>query len=384
MFKKYRMKSYNYRLLCLMLLCSFYGIIIINSVKPAYTVRQVFGLAAAVVVMTLLSFIDYNWILKYYWVIYFGQIALLLATRLFGYASHGAKRWIRLGPINLQASEFGKIILILFAVKILSMYKEIIDTWGFISVLWILLFVPLFLTLRQPDLSQTILTTSILFILIFYAGVSYKKIGLVILIVVPTVLGLLLYVQNPNQKLLKKYQRDRVMAFLQPEDNDDGAYQQKYAVQAIGSGELTGKGLNNDDPSSLLNSGYIAEAQTDFIFAAMGEQLGFVGNITAVLLLAAIVAECFWTSHKARDFTGRLIAMGVGVYIGLQTFINIGVVVQLLPNTGLALPFFSYGISSLMSLYIAMGIVLNVSLQRRIDQNIYTADFKDVRSIENL
>ena len=134
----------------------------------------------------------------------------------------------------------------------------------------------------------------------------------------------------------------------------------------------------NDDPSSLKNAHYIAEAQNDFIFAVIGEELGFVGGCITILLLSWIVIECIIVAVKAKDFAGRLICCGVSAYIGFQTFINIGVVTRLLPNTGLPLPFFSYGLTSLFSLFISMGVVLNVSLQRKVerDDDIFADDFK--------
>ncbi len=205
------------------------------------------------------------------------------------------------------------------------------------------------------------------------------------MVAVPVAVGLFIYIQNPNQKLLKPYQWRRVMAFINPENYDDNVYQQKYAVQAIGSGGLTGKGLGNDDPSSLLNSNYIAEAHTDFVFAALGEQLGFIGSIIAIGLLAAIVFVCIYIAIKTRDYAGRLIVIGIASYIGFQTFFNIGVVTQLLPNTGLALPFFSYGLSSLITLYTSMGIVLNISLQNGQvkDKDLFISGIVDIEEVRD-
>ena len=161
-------------------------------------------------------------------------------------------------------------------------------------------------------------------------------------------------------------------------NNEDGAYQQKYSVQAIGSGQLSGKGLNNDDPSSLNNAHYIAEGHTDFIFAVMGEELGFIGCCMAILLLSWIVIECIIAAVRAKDFAGRLICCGVAAQIGFQSALNIAVATQLLPNTGQPLPFFSYGLTSLVSAYISMGVVLNVSLQRNVerDDEIFADDFR--------
>ena len=360
MLKKYQLRSYNIRLVIALLITSGFGIIVINSANSAYTIRQCIGLAISLFLMAAVSFIDYNWILKYYWLIYIVNLAALLAVKLFGHESHGAKRWIKVPLIGqFQPSEFTKLLLILFTVKLLCMYKDKINDWRFLTILAILLAIPLAFILKQPNLSTTLLTFLILFTVIFCAGLSYKIIGIALLIIVPVVSGFIIYISNPDNKVffIQDYQRTRIMAFLNSDANeyDDSNYQQEYAERAIGSGQLSGKGLNNDDPSSLKNAHYIAEAQNDFIFI-----------------------ECIIVAVKAKDFAGRLICCGVSAYIGFQTFINIGVVTRLLPNTGLPLPFFSYGLTSLFSLFISMGVVLNVSLQRKVerDDDIFADDFK--------
>ena len=155
------------------------------------------------------------------------------------------------------------------------------------------------------------------------------------------------------------------MAFLNSDANeyDDSNYQQEYAERAIGSGQLSGKGLNNDDPSSLKNAHYIAEAQNDFIFAVIGEELGFVGCCGVIFLLLLIVIQCILIGLKAKDTGGRIICGGVAALIGIQSFINISVATLILPNTGLSLPFVSYGLTSVVCFFMGIGLVLNVGLQ---------------------
>ncbi|MDO5403748.1 MAG: FtsW/RodA/SpoVE family cell cycle protein, partial [Eubacteriales bacterium] len=133
-----------------------------------------------------------------------------------------------------------------------------------------------------------------------------------------------------------------------------------------------------DDPSSLKNTGYIAESQTDFIFAVLGEELGFVGCVFTIILLSLIVIECIIAAVRAKDFAGRLVCCGVAGYIAIQSFINMGVATRILPNTGQPLPFISYGLTSLMTLYIAIGFVLNIGLQRKVerDDDIFAEDFR--------
>ncbi len=380
MFKKYQLKSYNFRLLLILMITALFGIVVINSANPEYTLKQCFGLVLAVSLMLFISFVDYNWILKYYWVWYVINIIFLILVKAAGKSSHGAKRWIQVLGFQFQPSELSKLILILVTAKIVSMYKDRINDWRFLIILACVLGLPLLLIASQPDLSTTILTFLILFTIIFCAGLSYKTIGIAILVIVPVLVGSLFYISNENNKVffLKDYQRNRIVSFLHPEENDAGVYQQEYAVKAIGSGQLSGKGLDNDDPTSMKNANYIAEAHTDFIFAVIGEELGFAGCMAVIILLSLIVIECIITAVRAKNFAGRLICCGVAAYIGFQAFINLGVVTQILPNTGLPLPFFSYGLTSLLVLMMSMGIVLNISLQRNVikDDDIFAKDFK--------
>ncbi len=378
MLKKYDFRYYNYRLAFLSIVTAIYGIIVINSADSGQTMKQCVGLVLAVGVMVVVSLFDYTWVLKFYWLMYFFNIALLLAVKLVGDDGKGATRWVEIAGIRFQPSELTKIILILFTAKLIFMYKDKINSWKFLLVLGGLLGVPVMLVLSQPDLSTSVLITLVLLTIIFCGGLSYKIIGGAILVVVPLAVGAIIYISNPNQILLKDYQRDRVMAFLNPDEHDDGVYQQENAVQAIGSGQLTGKGLNNEDSTSLVNAGYVPEAHTDFIFAVIGEELGFVGTMLAIVLLMWIVFECVIAATRAKDFAGKLICCGVAAYIAFQSFINIGVVTQILPNTGLPLPFFSYGLTSLVAVFIAIGFVINVSLQRNIqrDDEIFASDFR--------
>jgi len=169
---------------------------------------------------------------------------------------------------------------------------------------------------------------------------------------------------QPDQKLIHEYQQKRILAFLNPEEYaSDEAFQQNNSVMAIGSGQLNGKGLDNNTTTSVKNGNFISEPQTDFIFAIVGEELGFIGGCIVIALLLLIVIQCILVGVRAQNLAGKLICCGIGGLIGFQSFINIGVATKLLPNTGVPLPFVSYGLTSLVSLYIGIGFVLNVGLQ---------------------
>ena len=202
--------------------------------------------------------------------------------------------------------------------------------------------------------------------LIYIAGLSYKIIGGAALIAIPLAIIFLSIVVQPDQKLIQDYQRNRIMSFLYPENEEyaDDIEQQNNSKTAIASGELVGRAFSNDTSVTSVNDGnFVSENQTDFIFAVAGEQYGFIGCTLIVVLLFLITFECIRMSLRAKDLAGKIICCGVGSIVSIQSFINICVATGLAPNTGTPLPFVSYGLTSLISLFIGMGLVLNVGLQ---------------------
>ena len=158
----------------------------------------------------------------------------------------------------------------------------------------------------------------------------------------------------------------RIRAFIDPANYAEANLQQSNSIMAIGSGMLQGKGLNNNTLASVKNGNFLAEEQTDFIFAVIGEELGFIGGVLVIALIALVVYECLLMAARARDMAGKLLCVGLASLLAFQSFSNIAVATGIVPNTGLPLPFISYGVSSLMSTYLGIGIVMNVGLQRRI------------------
>ena len=196
--------------------------------------------------------------------------------------------------------------------------------------------------------------------------ISWKLIFSVLAVAIPAVALIISLALQPDNGLLKDFQRNRILAFVNPEEYaTEEAYQQLNSVMAIGSGQLEGKGYKNNEITSVKNGNFISEAQTDFIFAVIGEEFGFKGTVLVVVLLMGITLECIAVARKAKDVAGTIIAAGVGGLIAFQSFFNIGVATFILPNTGLPLPFISYGLTSLMSLFMGIGFVINVRLQAR-------------------
>ena len=362
--KPYRLKDYKLGLVIAVVALSIFGIFIVGSAKEVYQARQMWGVIIGVIIMVIVSLIDYMWLLNFYWIFYGTAILTLGAVLVIGTNVNGATRWIDLGFTTFQPSELAKILLILFFAKFLMEHEdEINDKWTIIKYA-IFCGAPLALIVAEPNLSTTICTALVLCLLIYMAGLSYKFIGTVLIILIPTAVIFLSIVVQPNQPFLKDYQQARILAFIEPEKYaSDEAYQQKNSVMAIGSGQLTGKGLKNNTTTSVKNGNFISEPQTDFIFAIVGEELGFIGSCIIIALLLLIVIQCIIIGIRSRDLAGRLICCGVGGLIGFQSFINIGVATQILPNTGVPLPFVSYGLTSLVSLFVGIGLVLNVGLQ---------------------
>ena len=366
MIRQYKLRDYNFRLVIVLIALTSMGVLLVGSADPSLQKKQFLGMILGFIVMVIVSLIDFSWILNFSWIMYVGNILLLLLVKLMGTDANGAQRWLSIGGFQFQPTELAKIILILFFAKFFMDHEEDLNTLHTLVKAVVLIAIPLSLILSQPDLKNTI-TVAILFcIMIYIAGLSYKIIGSILLIAVPMAIVFLFIVVQPDQKLIKDYQRDRIMAFLNSEDDaySDDVLQQENSVTAIGSGQLTGKGLNNNEVASANKGNFVSENQTDFIFSVAGEELGFIGCTAILLMLFLVILECIRVSLRAKDASGKLICCGMASLVGIQTFINIAVVTKILPNTGTPLPFVSYGLTSVVSLYIGMGLVLNVGLQK--------------------
>ena len=364
MFKNYRIRDYDFKLIIMLIAVSVLGVMTIGSAREIYKEKQMMGLVLGIIVMLVLSFLDYSYILNFYWVLYVINIALLALVQFMGDTSGGAQRWLDLGFMRFQPSETAKIILILFYAQFIMKHRENINSVRTIITMLLLLCPPLLLIYKQPDLSTSIMIILIFCSIWFIGGLSSKIILGVLAVAIPSAVIFLMLVLQPNQNLIQGYQQTRILAWLNPEKYSSGeAYQQNNAIMAIGSGQLWGKGLNNNVISSVKNGNFISEPHTDFIFTVVGEELGFVGACGIVILMFLITLECIIVAKKAKDLAGTCIATGMAALVGFQSFINIAVSTGLLPNTGIPLPFLSYGLTSLLSLYIGMGFVLNVRLQ---------------------
>lgn len=367
MFEDFKIRNINFRLLIYVVALSVVGVLVIRSATasqgPDMTNKQMLGIGMGLVVLAIVAIIPYQFILKFFWLIYGVVIALLFSVKLFGVEVNRAKRWIILPVIGqFQPSEVAKIGLIAFFAMFLYLVRDRISKFSTLIVTAVLLAIPLGLILTQPNLSTSLVVVFITLCLIFTAGISYKWILGALAVVVPSFSILIYMISKGKPTFLKPYQEVRIMSWIDPEKYADSYYQQKNSIMAIGSGQLWGKGLNNVAVDSVKNGNYLAEVQTDFIFAVVGEELGFVGSMVVVGLLALILFECMLIAGRTKELRGRLICVGMAALIGFQSFVNIAVATGILPNTGLPLPFVSYGVTSLVSMYIGIGLVLNVGI----------------------
>lgn len=381
-FREYRLKYFSIRLILYITCLSLLGVQVIGSAsKDGSDKKQLICFLVGLCVMLFLSIVDYHFVLKFHWLIYIINLGLLVYVKVAGDSGGGAQRWIRFGGgIGLQPSELAKICIILFFAWMLQKYQEKINSPKVLFMAALLFLIPFYLILDQPDLSSSIILLLIFCSIIFLAGLSYWYIVCAMAIGIPALSFLMYKILQPGQTIINNYQKSRFLGFLYQDSTQEELarlglnisdinainYQQKNSVLAIGSGQLFGKGLENNTITSVKNGNFLSEPQTDFIYAIVGEELGFVGALAVIALLLLIAIECLWIAKNAKDLSGKLIAGGMAAIIAFQSFFNIGVATWILPNTGLPLPFVSYGMSSLMCLMLGMGVVLNVSLQREL------------------
>lgn len=366
MLRKYRLRDFDFKLVIYVVLLALIGIFAVGSARESLQLKQCFGVIGGFACMMILAFTNYDTILKFYWPIYGLNIVLLVLVQVMGEKINGAKRWVNLFGVQFQPSETAKILMILFFAAFIRKHQKKLNSFKYI-IISILLFLPiLLLVYKQPDMSTSIILCTLFCTVMFVGEISWKIVIGILSVAIPAVIIALSLVLQPDQTLIKDYQQNRILAWIYPEEYANAeAYQQTNSVMAIGSGMLEGKGYKNNEVSSVKNGNFISEPQTDFIFAVIGEEFGFIGGSIIIVLLILLSIECIIIAEKAKDMAGTIIAAGMASLIAFQGFLNIGVATQVMPNTGVPLPFVSYGLTSVFSLFIGMGIVLNVRLQAK-------------------
>lgn len=362
-------KSFDVVLVLMVVVLAVFGIgvigsatrIDINGLKDSEFVKQIIWLATGLVIMLAAAFIDYHFICKFYIPIYLLNIIILAALFFASNRSRDVNRWFELFGQSIQPSEFSKIFMIIFLSKFIDKNNERINHPLVFCGLIALVALPVVLIFLQPSLSAAAIVLVVSAVIIFSGDVSYKNIFFVLVLILPIVS--FLYVDFTSEervfisKILKSYQIEKIELAINPNIDPDKYKQILSSIRAIGGGMLTGKGMFSGEVREFA-------FHNDFIFAVLAEEFGFIGCTAVIVFIFLIVVKCFIIAGKACDMNGRLIASGVGAMLFFQTFFHIGVATGILPNTGVNLPFVSYGGSSMWACMIAVGLVLNVGMSK--------------------
>jgi rod shape determining protein RodA len=327
-----------------------------------YVDRQAVYLGVGVVLMLILSRVDYSRLRQFKNAIYAGLLLCILAVLALGHAARGSQRAINFPLFSFQASEIGKVLLILaLAGFVVERSRRLRERDTTIRVM-IAALVPAMLVIAQPDLGSGMVYMVIAYMLLFAAGTSWRHLcGLAALVLVA---GAFVLVAAPaaGVNVLKPYQVARLTAFLHPSSNPrKEGYQQQESKIAIGSGQKTGRGTNNSQ--TRLN--FVPEDHTDFIFAAVGEEYGFLGAGLVLLLYGLMISRALRVLVMAKDLFGSLIAAGVAAMLMFQVFVNVGMTIGIMPITGVTLPLMSYGGSSVITTLLAIGLLQSIYVQAR-------------------
>ena len=366
-FKKY-IQNLDYWLLGAVFILTLFGLVCIASAthinlgeSPANVIKQGVFFLIGVGLMLVAANVDYEYFSQFYIPIYVLNILLLLAVLIIGTDSKGATRWIAIGPLTIQPSEFAKVMMIFCLAKLITMRQTHLNDLPTLGFLCVAMGIPLVLIQKQPALSASMVLVAIFCIELFIAGLDWKLIRNVLVVTVPIILLILFDVgrENPlfTDKVFKPHQFNRILSFVDPSRDASLYYQTEKSISAIGSGQLTGKGLFH---GTLNQLSYLPEPHNDFIFSVIGEEFGFFGCIFVLAVLLFITFRCIVIAISARDTFSQLVAAGIAGMFAFQTFVNAGVATGILPNTGMSLPFVSYGGSSMWTNMVAIGLILNI------------------------
>lgn len=369
------LNKFDFTLFIVTLLIIVFGLITLSSATHAtmtrggdtlvYVKKQGLSIVLGFIMIGLLLKVDYKEFAKYSKFIYVINLLLLASVLVLGNEQNGAKSWIPLGPFYLQPAEFAKIaIIVTFAVYLsgregkLNRFVDLLPTFAFFGL-------PMILIMLQPDLGSTLVFIAIYFGMLFVAGARPKNLLILIMIGVLLVGGVLTaQIKFGMTKPLKPYQLDRLTIFVDPYKDPRGAgYHVIQSQVALGSGGLWGKGLYKGTQTQL---NFLPEQRNDFIFSVVGEETGFIGSAALMLLFYIFIYRCVKIAMSSKDQVGTLVAAGFISMMVFHLLINIGMAAGIMPITGIPLPFFSYGGSSMLANMIGVGLLLNIYLRRQV------------------
>jgi rod shape determining protein RodA len=322
-----------------------------------FYIKQVFWITAGLAGMFLFARIDYHKLLDLVPWAYGVCILALLAVMAVGHRVLGAKRWIKIGPMHFQPSEWVKLVLILVVARYFANLGGRSLTWKDIFKAFVLVGIPLLLVLKQPDLGTALTYTPILVAGLFLGGINLRQ-ALILL----TCLTVLIVGVWTSGKALKPYQKARLTSFINPDNDPKGTgYQIRQSLIAVGSGGVWGQGAAK---GTQTQGDFLPIPHADFIFAAFSEEHGFVGAISVLLLYFFVLMRLIQNAQTAADLSGSLIIMGVVAVLTFEIAVNVGMVIGFMPVTGIPLPLMSYGGSSVLFTFLALGTAMNVRMRR--------------------
>ena len=350
----------NWAFVLLILLVGLIGVGMLYSVEGGawnpYASRHALRLGVGLIAMVVIALFPPRFWMGIAYPAFLGALVLLIGVELIGTTAMGAQRWIDIGPIRMQPSEIMKIALVLALARYYhDLPEEKVSSLGGLIIPALMIAVPMGLIIKQPDLGTSLLLAATGVVIVFLAGLSWK------VIIGSGVLGGIaggFFFQYG----LQDYQRRRIMTFLNPEEDPMGAgYHILQSKIALGSGGMTGKGYMEGTQAHL---NFLPEKQTDFIFTMLGEEFGFIGGLVVLSLYALILANCIMIATSCRSVFLRLVVMGVATTFSLYVFINVGMVMGMLPVVGVPLPMISYGGTVMMTVLIGLGLILGSHVHR--------------------
>jgi rod shape determining protein RodA len=359
-------RDFDWVLLLFVLLICALGVVEIYSTTygtkfAGAHVRQIYWILGGLALMFLVSLFNYQIFLENAIWFYGAAIVSLLAVAFFGKKYLGARRWIQLpGGQHFQPSEWVKLVLIIALARYFTEENEDGASLSDVVKAGLIALVPMALVLKQPDLGTALTYVPIALMALFLGGIKFRHAAVIVLFA-----GILLpaaWEYGPKIHLVKQYQKDRLTAFLHPqEDPQKSGYQLEQSKIAVGAGGIWGQGIRKGSQTQGL---FLPEPHTDFIFAAWAEEHGFVGALALLLLYFMVLMRLIHNAQTAPDRAGGFVVMGVVAILLFHILVNAGMVVGFMPVTGIPLPLMSYGGSSLLFMFLALGIVMNIRMRR--------------------
>jgi rod shape determining protein RodA len=317
--------------------------------------RALMWTGIAMVVFIVMTVFDYRWLKTLAWPIYFVNVGLLLMTLAIGNGVGGSARWVSLGPLTFQFSELAKILMITVLATYLGNREGRLDSLGSILGACLLMLPPWALVMMQPDLGSSLVLLAILAGTLFMSGASLRWL-------LAMAIGVVAAIPIAWNYVLRDYQQNRILSFLNPAADTQGAGFQVFQAQmTVGSGGPLGVGLTN---GAATRGGYLPVQESDFVFAVLAQELGFLGALVVFVLFMALLWRILSCAWRSRDPFGTLFGAGLASMILFQVFVNIGMVIGIMPVTGIPLPFITHGGASLISLAIGLGVLQSINLRQ--------------------